>query len=111
MEQAHWHTYQILTKRPGNMLNFLSELGRAPLPNVWLGTSVESKKYRGRIEVLQKIPACVRFVSFEPLIVSIGKVDLLGIHWAIVDCVSGLRARPMVALWVLEIRRPCLREY
>jgi protein gp37 len=110
MEQANWHTYQILTKRPENMLRILTGLRREPSPHVWLGTSVESEKYAGRITDLRKIPAYVRFVSFEPLIGPIGKVDLSGIHWAIVGGESGPRARPMDAHWVEEIRRQCRRE-
>jgi protein gp37 len=104
MEQAHWHTYQILTKRPENMLNILMELGRDPLPNVWLGTSVESEKYKGRITLLRKIPAHVRFVSFEPLIGPVGEINLSGVHWAIVGGESGPRARPMESGWIEEIR-------
>lgn len=110
MEQAHWHTYQILTKRPENMLGLLAKLGRDPLPNVWLGTSVESEKYKGRIEALQKIPARVRFVSFEPLIGSIGTVNLSNIHWAIVGGESGPRSRTMEVRWVEEIRRQCKHQ-
>ncbi len=110
MEQAHWHTYQILTKRPENMFSVLNEMGRGPLPNVWLGASVESEKYKGRIEHLQKIPARVRFISFEPLIGSVGRINLSGIHWAIVGGESGPRARPMEVRWVEEIRRQCKQE-
>lgn len=110
MEQAHWHTYQILTKRPENMLRALTALGCSTLPNVWLGTSVESMKYKSRIESLQKIPAQVRFVSFEPLIGPIGKIDLSGIHWAIVGGESGPRSRPMEIEWIEEIRRQCERQ-
>ena len=107
MEQAYWHTYQILTKRPDNMQRVLETLARRPLPNVWLGTSVESEKYKDRIVQLRKIPARVRFISFEPLIGAIGKVSLSGIHWAIVGGESGPRARPMDVSWVEEIRRQC----
>jgi protein gp37 len=110
MEQAHWHTYQILTKRPENMLSVLEQLGRDPLPNVWLGTSVESDKYKSRIRSLQRIPARVRFISFEPLIGSIGKVNLSGIHWAIVGGESGPRSRAMEVGWVEEIRRQCKQQ-
>jgi protein gp37 len=110
MEQAHWHTYQILTKRPENMLNILMELGRDPLPNVWLGTSVESEKYKGRITLLRKIPAHVRFVSFEPLIGPVGEINLSGVHWAIVGGESGPRARPMESGWIEEIRQQCRRQ-
>jgi protein gp37 len=107
MEKAHWHTYQILTKRPENMVATLEALGRSTSPNVWLGTSVESEKYKERIAQLRKVPASVRFISFEPLIGSIGKVSLSGIHWAIVGGESGPRARPMRASWVEEIRQQC----
>jgi protein gp37 len=107
MAEAHWHIYQILTKRPENMLSTLSELGLPTLSNVWLGTSVESKKYEYRIKALQKVPARVRFISFEPLIGAVGQLDLSGIHWAIVGGESGPRARPMDPNWVEEIRKQC----
>ncbi len=107
MDKASWHTYQILTKRPDNMLAILKSLGRAVLPNVWLGTSVESKDYKERISFLRNIPAQVRFISFEPLLGSIGRLSLSGIHWAIVGGESGPRARPMNAHWVEEIRKQC----
>lgn len=110
MENAGWHTYQILTKRPENMLSALRRLGRSPLPNVWLGTSVESEKYTDRIASLRKVDAAVRFISFEPLIGTVGKINLSGIHWAIVGGESGPRARLMEACWVEEIRRQCKRQ-
>jgi protein gp37 len=110
MEEANWHTYQILTKRPENMLSALSELGRKALPNVWLGTSVESEKYQARIALLRKVPAHVRFISFEPLIGPVGEVCLSEIHWAIVGGESGPRARPMKPDWVEEIRQQCKKQ-
>lgn len=110
MAQAHWHTYQILTKRPENMLAVLDQFGCDPLPNVWLGTSVESVEYKERIGSLRKIKACVRFVSFEPLIGPIGKINLSGIHWAIVGGESGPRSRTMEVCWVEEIRRQCKKQ-
>lgn len=107
MERAHWHTYQILTKRPDNMSAILKSLGRRALPNVWLGTSVESSDYKERISQLRKVPAQVRFISFEPLLGPIGRVSLNGIHWAIVGGESGPGARAMNAHWVEEIRKQC----
>jgi protein gp37 len=107
MEAAHWHTFQILTKRPANLFAFLNELRRPILANVWLGTSVESTEYKSRIVDLKSVPAQVRFVSFEPLIGQIGQVNLSGIHWAIVGGESGPRARPMEVTWIEEIRRQC----
>ena len=107
MDKANWHTYQILTKRPDNMLKALKSLRRRVLPNVWLGTSVESKDYKRRIAQLRDVPAQVRFISFEPLLGPIGHVSLSGIHWAIVGGESGPRSRPMDPLWVEEIRKQC----
>lgn len=110
MEETPRHTYQILTKRPDNMLNVLKGWSRAILPNVWLGTSVESAKFKSRISQLRQVPALVRFVSFEPLLGAIGDVQMSGIHWAIVGGESGPSARPMKATWVEEIHRQCTKQ-
>jgi protein gp37 len=107
MEKTPHHTFQILTKRPENMLRVLVELKLPVLPHVWLGTSVESAKYKGRISFLRKVPAAVRFISFEPLIRAIGEVDLSNIHWAIVGGESGPGSRPMEKAWVEEIQTQC----
>lgn len=107
MERTPRHIYQILTKRPQNMLHVLSGGGLPVLPNVWLGTSVELKRYVGRVALLCRVQAHIRFVSFEPLIASVGKVDLSDIHWVIVGGESGPRARPMDKNWVEEIRSQC----
>lgn len=110
MEAADWHIFQILTKRPENMALVLDEIRLPVLPNVWLGTSVESADFIGRINVLRRIPSSVRFVSFEPLIAPVGEVDLNGVHWAIVGGESGPRSRPLRASWVEEIRRQCRKS-
>lgn len=107
MERADWHSFQILTKRPDRMLQILTEQGFPVLPNVWLGTSVESRGYIYRIRELRKTPAAVRFISFEPLIGRIGKVSLRKIDWAIVGGESGPSARPMQKQWVGEILENC----
>src|SRR5262249_51310844 len=83
MDDAPHHVYQILTKRPDRMLELASTLLPC-LPNVWLGTSVESSAVLFRIGQLRTIPAAIRFVSFEPLLGSVASADLTGIHWAIV---------------------------
>lgn len=101
------HTYQILTKRPDRMAEITASLD--VLPNVWLGTSVEDARVLDRIEHLGRVGAVVRFVSFEPLIGSVAKGDLTGIHWAIVGGESGPRARPMDPVWVDEIETMCRR--
>jgi protein gp37 len=105
MRQTPQHTYQILTKRPDRMLELTR--GLAVLPNVWLGTSVESGDYLHRIDELRKVAAIVRFVSFEPLLGSVAACDLSQIHWAIVGGESGPRARPMSKVWVDEIEAAC----
>jgi protein gp37 len=110
MEQAHWHTYQILTKRPENMRKMLKELSVDVLPNVWLGTSVEAAAFKSRVAELRRVPAHVRFISFEPLIGRVGRVDLTDIQWAIVGGESGPNARVMEPRWVEEIRRQCDRQ-
>jgi protein gp37 len=108
MAQAPRHRFQVLTKRPDRMRNFLSE--RKPLQNVWIGTSIESRSYLSRIEELRAAPAAVRFISFEPLLGPIGPVTLDGIHWAIVGGESGPRARPIEEDWVDELHNACREQ-
>lgn len=109
MEQADWHTYQVLTKRSSLMARYLrNRYGAVLAPShIWLGVSVEDAKNAVRIKHLHAAPASVRFVSFEPLIGPVGTVDLKGIHWAIVGGESGPRARPMLEEWATEIRDQC----
>jgi protein gp37 len=110
MEQAHWHTFQILTKRPERMLDALSGSKFPILKNVWLGTSVENEDYLDRLDTLRRVPAHIRFVSFEPLIGPVVDPDLSGIHWAIVGGESGPRARSIERWWVEELRDACKRQ-
>lgn len=105
MKETPQHTYQILTKRPDRMQEILPSFD--VLPNVWLGTSVESPVYQHRIDELRQVPARIRFISFEPLLASVGGVDLTGIDWAIVGGESGPRARLMEESWVEEIEAAC----
>ena len=107
MEQAHWHQYQILTKRPDNMERVIRELNLKHLPQVWLGTSVESEEFNSRIDDLRKINDHIKFISFEPLIESVGKVNLTDIDWAIVGGESGPKSRPILEEWVDEIKAAC----
>ena len=110
MQHAHWHSFQLLTKRPERMLEMLSKSEFPTLPNVWLGTSVESVAYLNRIDVLRRVPARIRFVSFEPLLGPIVNPDLSKIHWAIVGGESGPRARVMEAWWVEALRDSCQHQ-
>jgi protein gp37 len=92
------------------MREILNSDGFDVLPNVWLGTSVETAEYVGRIADLKETPAEIRFVSFEPLLGSVGDVDLTGVDWVIVGGESGPRARSMERAWVSEIHSACRRE-
>ncbi|MCJ2075395.1 phage Gp37/Gp68 family protein [Methylobacterium sp. E-016] len=110
MERADWHTFQILTKRSSLMRDFLRRRygeGRGPA-HIWCGVSVEDGARMSRVRQLQDAPAGIRFLSIEPLIGSIGRIDLTGIDWVIVGGESGPRARPMDSEWVREVRDQCI---
>jgi protein gp37 len=82
-----------------------------PLPNVWLGVSVEDRKYGlPRIDVLRSLPAAVRFLSIEPLLEDLGPLDLTGIDWVICGGESGAKARPMQPDWARRVRDECQRQ-
>jgi protein gp37 len=101
------HHYQILTKRPERMGAIVRSKISDILPNVWLGTSIENADVAGRADALRTIPAAIRFISFEPLIGSVAKINLSGIHWAIVGGESGRAARPIREEWIDEIYGQC----
>ena len=105
MSESQHHIFQILTKRPERMRELSEALDL--LPNVWLGTSIESSEYLSRLGELRKTRAAVRFASFEPLLGPISEADLSGIDWAIVGGESGPKARPMESGWVHSIRDQC----
>lgn len=97
------HTYQILTKRAERLPKYFSS--RQCPSNVWLGVSVEDKKYGvPRIEHLKKVKAHIRFLSVEPLLEDLGQLDLKDIDWVIVGGESGHKARPMMESWVLGVQ-------
>jgi protein gp37 len=107
MRATEHHHYQILTKRPQRMAEIVRTKIIDVLPNVWLGTSIENAEFIVRADALRTIPAAIRFISFEPLIGSVGAIDLTGIHWAIVGGESGKAARPIREQWVDEIFAQC----
>lgn len=118
MWNARQHTFQILTKRPERMAGVLSEMYAAscsdPLPNVWLGTSVENVEQTARIDHLLKCPAAVRFISAEPLLECVdfafrnwADEEKYRIDWCIVGGESGPGARPMHPDWARLIRDDC----
>jgi protein gp37 len=105
MERAHWHRFQVLTKRADRLAEVQSELTWSP--NIWMGVSVESQKYVHRIDDLRKTGAKVKFLSLEPLLGPLVDLDLTNIDWAIVGGESGFRARPMKEEWVTGIKFQC----
>jgi len=110
MLEAHWHTYQVLTKRSSRMRDLLQSRLRfaADQAHIWWGVSVENRACGiPRIEHLRAAPAAVRFLSIEPLLEDLGQLDLSGIHWVIVGGESGAGARPMKRDWVISIRKQC----
>jgi protein gp37 len=110
MQLASWHTYQVLTKRSKRLRDLLKTKLRfaAECPHIWWGVSVENQKQGlPRIGHLQAASAAIRFLSIEPLLESLGRIDLSGIGWVIVGGESGPGARPIQESWVVEIRDQC----
>jgi protein gp37 len=110
MRATPHHHYQILTKRPERMGELVRSKVADVLPNVWLGTSIENAEVVERVDYLRAVPASIRFISFEPLIGSVGVIDLRGIHWAIVGGESGRSARLIREEWIDEIFDQCAAQ-
>jgi len=105
MEAAHWHTFQLLTKRPERLAQMSAGL---PFPdNLWVGVSVENQRWTSRIDELRKVPAKIRFLSCEPLLGPLENLNLGDIHWVIVGGESGRGARRMNGDWVRGIKKQC----
>lgn len=107
MERAHWHQFQVLTKRAERLEAVALSLTWPS--NVWMGVSVENADYTYRIDHLRRTRAAVKFLSVEPLLGSIPDLDLRDIDWVIVGGESGRRPRPMSEDWVTDIRDQCGR--
>lgn len=105
MRRAHWHQYQVLTKRSERLL----ELDRVLdwQPQIWMGVSVENEKYLYRVDRLRRTRARIKFLSIEPLLGPLSELSLRGIDWVIVGGESGPGARPVDPAWVREIRNRC----
>lgn len=107
MNQAYWHNFQILTKRSDILVKLSKYINWSE--NIWMGVSVESEKYKYRINDLTKISSAVRFLSVEPMLGSIKNIPLRGIDWVIVGGESGPNCRPIKIEWIREIRDKCLK--
>ena len=105
MNKAYWHKFQVLTKRSDILLKYNSNLNWTE--NIWMGVSVENDKYTNRIDHLRNTDAKTKFLSVEPLIGPINKLDLTNIDWVIVGGESGPGARPMKEEWVIKIKDEC----
>jgi protein gp37 len=109
MAQAKQHTFQVLTKRHERLAELASDL---PWPeNVWMGVSIENRRFVHRADYLREVPAAVRFISAEPLLGRLEGLDLTGIQWLIAGGESGHRHRPMHVEWVRELRDRCGKEH
>lgn len=106
MHRAHWHTFQVLTKRPGRLRRMASQLDWTP--NIWIGVSIEEDKLTPRADALRVVPAHVRFLSCEPLLGPLTSLDLTGIHQVITGGESGPTARDCQVEWVRELRDRCV---
>lgn len=107
MNKAHWHTFQVLTKRPERLLSMDQEGLLQWSPNIWMGITIESDKYVDRIDKLRDTKANIKFLSCEPLLGSLKNINLENIDWVIVGGESGPKSREMKKEWVMEIRELC----
>jgi protein gp37 len=108
MKKAHWHTFQVLTKRSERLAELSRELPWAA--NIWMGVSVENKDYTHRTDHLRKTGAYIKFLSIEPLLGPLPGLNLEDMDWVIVGGESGPEARPIEPSWVLDIRDQCLKN-
>lgn len=108
MEECPQHSFQVLTKRSDRVRALAAKLPWRK--NVWMGASVEDSRVFHRIDDLRHVPAAIRFRSCEPLIGSLARIDLRGIHWVIVGGESGPHSRSMEIEWVREIFRACRKH-
>jgi len=111
MADCPQHVFQVLTKRPGRMASVVRKLQPEPLPNVWLGTSIELARFAWRADKLRQAPAAVRFLSLEPLLGPLPGLDLGGIDWVIVGGESGPGHRPIQPEWVRQLRDRCIAQH
>jgi protein gp37 len=107
MRRADWHQYQVLTKRSGRLRELAPQLPWEP--QIWMGVSVENEDYLYRVDDLRRTGAHIKFLSLEPLLGSLRRLDLQGIDWVIAGGESGPGARPMHPDWVRDIRDRCVR--
>jgi protein gp37 len=109
MARADWHVFQILTKRAERLHELANELTWPP--NVWMGVSIENRRFVHRADYLRRTPAQTKFISAEPLLGPLNQLDLAEIDWLIAGGESGPRHRPVRIEWVRELRDRCIAEH
>jgi protein gp37 len=108
MTRADQHVFQILTKRHERLAELAPRLPWPP--NVWMGVSIENRRWVERADHLRRVPAAVRFISAEPLLGPLDGLDLTDIHWLIAGGESGPGHRPVRAEWLRDLRDACATE-
>ena len=109
MNEAHWHQFQVLTKRAERLVELNEHLNWAD--NIWMGVSIENNDYSYRKDLLSTTNAKIKFISYEPLIGPIKDFNYIGINWIIVGGESGPHARPIERQWVVDIRDSCRAQH
>lgn len=110
MKENPQHVFQVLTKRADVMLYYDKEGWLDWSHNIWMGVSVENEKAMKRIDLLRQSTARTKFLSCEPLIGPLPKLNLKNIDWVIVGGESGRKPRPMKKEWVLDIKQQCEKK-
>ena len=108
MNKAHWHIFQVLTKRPERLKAIAHKLKWSD--NIWMGVTVESNDYVNRVNYLKNLDIKVKFLSIEPLIDSVDKLNYNGIDWVIVGGESGYGCREIKKEWILDVKDKCQKE-
>jgi protein gp37 len=108
MVQAEHHVFQVLTKRHERLVELADQLPWPP--NLWMGVTIENSRFVHRADYLRQVPATVRFISAEPLLGPLDRLDLTDIDWLIAGGESGPRHRPVREKWLLDLRDRCLNE-
>ncbi len=114
MLKGNHHVYQVLTKRPDTMADFSklfeTYFGDVIPPHIWMGTSVENEDFQWRIDALRQVKCNTRFLSIEPLLGPMGKLDLSEIDWVIIGGESGANFRPVKKEWIVDIIKQCKKQ-
>jgi protein gp37 len=108
MRKAQWHTFQVLTKREDRFAALAPELDWAP--NVWMGVTIENRRFVQRADVLREVPAAVRFISAEPLLGPLEGLRLKGVDWLIAGGESGPGHRRVDPRWIRDLRDRCVED-